>query len=237
MSAAADHYEVLGVARDATAAQIKAAYRKLSKKHHADAGGSDEVMRVINEAYEVLSDPEKRRRYDEHGDAGFDLEKEAGQALRNLFGKLVKGDFQNVELAKQMRAFVALNMDESRKAAERARAELGRLKRLERRFRRKAGAAGVDPFTAVLEAEVVSVQNDIKQLGLIRKVQDRVLEMLQDYEDIGEDAALIYSFRSSAAGAAGRSVSVSTWAMDEMDFGGRHPTTGQRENLSDILPP
>lgn len=54
-----DPYEVLGVGRDATAAEIKSAYRKLSKTNHPDAGGDPAVMRAINDAYEILSDPEE----------------------------------------------------------------------------------------------------------------------------------------------------------------------------------
>lgn len=73
-----NHYEVLGVPRDADADTIKKAYRKLAREHHPDATGGDpaaeERFKQIGEAYAVLSDPEKRRRYDLGGDpnaAGF----------------------------------------------------------------------------------------------------------------------------------------------------------------------
>jgi curved DNA-binding protein len=72
-----DYYETLGVARTATDAEIKAAFRKLARKHHPDMvaegakAGAEERFKEINEAYEVLSDPEKRKRYDTLG-AGWD---------------------------------------------------------------------------------------------------------------------------------------------------------------------
>src|ERR687891_104998 len=65
-----DYYRILGVARDADDKTIKSAYRKLARKYHPDvAKGKDagERFREVTEAYEVLSDPEKRRRYDTLG--------------------------------------------------------------------------------------------------------------------------------------------------------------------------
>jgi DnaJ-class molecular chaperone len=66
-----DYYDVLGVKREAAPDQIKQAYRKLARKHHPDVNPKDkraeEKFKEINEAYEVLSDPDKRKRYDELG--------------------------------------------------------------------------------------------------------------------------------------------------------------------------
>jgi molecular chaperone DnaJ len=66
-----DYYEVLGVAKDASADEIKKAYRKNAVKHHPDKEGGDESkFKEINEAYEVLKDQQKRQRYDQFGHAG-----------------------------------------------------------------------------------------------------------------------------------------------------------------------
>ncbi len=57
-------YEVLGVPRDATDEDIKRAYKKLAMQHHPDKGGDAEQFQKISQAYETLSDPEKRRQLD-----------------------------------------------------------------------------------------------------------------------------------------------------------------------------
>ena len=69
-----DYYEVLGVSKDADAKEIKKAYRKLAMKYHPDKNPGDkaaeEKFKEINEAYEVLSDEEKRSTYDRFGHDG-----------------------------------------------------------------------------------------------------------------------------------------------------------------------
>lgn len=66
-----DYYEVLGIGKDASADEIKKAFRKLAVKYHPDKEGGDEVkFKEANEAYEVLKDQQKRQRYDQFGHAG-----------------------------------------------------------------------------------------------------------------------------------------------------------------------
>ncbi len=66
-----DYYETLGVSKTASEDEIKSAFRKLARKHHPDVAkdkaGAEEKFTQINEAYEVLSDPEKRKKYDQLG--------------------------------------------------------------------------------------------------------------------------------------------------------------------------
>ena len=67
---AKDYYEILGVSKSASADEIKRAYRKLALKHHPDRGGDHDEFTKLNEAYQVLSDPQKRAQYDQFGSAG-----------------------------------------------------------------------------------------------------------------------------------------------------------------------
>jgi len=77
-----DYYEVLGVARNASEADIKKAYRRLAMKHHPDRNPDDKSaeakFKEANEAYEVLSDAQKRAAYDQFGHAGIDPSMAAG---------------------------------------------------------------------------------------------------------------------------------------------------------------
>lgn len=63
----ADYYEVLGVAKSATQDEIKRAFHKLAHKYHPDKGGDERKFKEINEAYQVLSDQQKRAQYDQYG--------------------------------------------------------------------------------------------------------------------------------------------------------------------------
>ncbi len=65
-----DYYEILGISKGASEQEIKKAYRKLAHEYHPDKGGGPELaekFKRINEAYQVLSDPQKRQRYDQFG--------------------------------------------------------------------------------------------------------------------------------------------------------------------------
>ena len=71
-----DYYEVLGIQKGASEEEIKKAYKKLARKYHPDMNPGDkeaeEKFKEVNEANEVLSDPEKKARYDQFGFAGVD---------------------------------------------------------------------------------------------------------------------------------------------------------------------
>lgn len=69
MATKPDYYKTLGVPKNATAQEIKKAFRKLARTNHPDAGGDEEKFKEINEAYEVLSDDKKRQLYDQYGTA------------------------------------------------------------------------------------------------------------------------------------------------------------------------
>jgi molecular chaperone DnaJ len=95
-----DYYEVLGLARSANAEEIKKAYRKLAVQHHPDKNPGDkkaeERFKELSEAYEVLSDPQKRQMYDQFGHAaaggggpgGFDFQGFGGSSINDIFGDI-----------------------------------------------------------------------------------------------------------------------------------------------------
>src|ERR1043165_5792050 len=84
-----DYYEVLGVDRSATEEDIKKAYRKLAVQYHPDKNPGDksaeDKFKVVGEAYEALSDPQKRAAYDQYGHAAFDPRLRAGNGRAGGF--------------------------------------------------------------------------------------------------------------------------------------------------------
>jgi len=90
-----DYYEVLEVSRDCSGAELKKAYRKLALKYHPDRNPDDkeaeEKFKIINEAYQVLNDDEKRSIYDRYGKAGLD-----GQGMGGGFGASSMDDIMDI---------------------------------------------------------------------------------------------------------------------------------------------
>ena len=95
-----DYYEVLGVPRTATEREIKAAFRKLARQHHPDVNPNDpeaeERFKEINEAREVLGDPEKRRRYDQLGPNWRQEEAQQPPGGADGFGRGVRVEYRSV---------------------------------------------------------------------------------------------------------------------------------------------
>jgi len=86
-----DYYQILGVSKTASAAEIKQAYRKLALKYHPDRNKDKDAVekfKQVNQAYEVLGDPKKRETYDQYGHAAFD--NSAGFAGQNPFNQTYK---------------------------------------------------------------------------------------------------------------------------------------------------
>jgi molecular chaperone DnaJ len=121
-----DYYEVLGVPRDASDEEIKKAFRKLAKLHHPDCNrepGAEEKFKEINEAYQVLSNPDKRRRYDRYGradieggfsDFGFGGLGDIFESFWNGFGTPFGGTAQRVpQKGDSLRSHLTLSFEEA----------------------------------------------------------------------------------------------------------------------------
>ena len=98
-----DYYEVLGLSKGASESEIKSAFRKMAMKYHPDRNPGDkeaeEKFKEVNEAYSILSDPEKKSKYDQFGFAGVDPNAGfggggfSGGGFEDIFGDLFGGMF------------------------------------------------------------------------------------------------------------------------------------------------
>ena len=131
-----DYYEVLGVNRDAGADEIKKAYRKLAMKHHPDRNPdnkeAEEKFKELSEAYEVLSDADKKAAYDRYGHAGVDPSmggRGGGQAgfdgfadaFSDIFGDIfggARGGRSNVYRGADLRYNLEITLEEAARGAE-----------------------------------------------------------------------------------------------------------------------
>lgn len=110
---AKDYYQILGVSNNASSEDIKKAYHQLAHKHHPDKGGDEKKFKEINEAYQTLSDKEKRSQYDRFGrvfeagagfEPGFDFGFSAGDGFESMRGRFGE-DFDFSDLFEEMFGF------------------------------------------------------------------------------------------------------------------------------------
>ena len=132
-----DYYEVLGVNRDAGADDVKKAYRKLAMKHHPDRNPdskeADGKFKELSEAYEVLSDPQKKAAYDRYGHAGVDPSMGGGgpgaqgfdgfaDAFSDIFGDIFggggRGGRSNVYRGADLRYNLEISLEEAARGSE-----------------------------------------------------------------------------------------------------------------------
>ena len=137
MAAKKDYYEVLGLNKDASAEDIKKAYRKLAMKHHPDRNPdnpkAEELFKEAKEAYEILSDDQKRAAYDQYGHAGVDPSMGAGpgtgfggagfaDAFGDIFGDIFGGgrggQRNNVYRGADLRYNMEISLEEAAKGTE-----------------------------------------------------------------------------------------------------------------------
>lgn len=183
-------YETLGVAKDATPEEIATAYRKLARKHHPDAGGDKEIFAEISQAYEVVGDPEKLARYDEHGSTDDDTNMIRQTIVDLVQSVLVNGRDNCENPIKRMCEEIDAQRSRHRNSKIDHMRKLDKVKqRLERFNKSNASSKNVEAKELIagilanaaeqLEAQIVEEQHGI-ELG------DKILAFLNDIKWDGE---------------------------------------------------
>lgn len=182
-ASAPDLYEVLGVARDATPADMKRAYRKLAAEFHPDRNpGDDEAaakMSALNQAYAVLSDPVLRANYDEFGESVNPVEKAAHEMIMDLMSSVIDSDCRDPLSA----AFENITGLQQRLSKNRiaANEDIARLTHRRKLFRRKNGPS---LFDAIFDQKIQRAQDALLSMEHQEKVTLAMQKILLDYESL-----------------------------------------------------
>jgi curved DNA-binding protein CbpA len=167
-------YELLGVAKDASVAQIRAAYRKLSKIHHPDRGGDAEKFGEIKLALDVLVDPKRRKTYDETGRTSEQKisPMKLKKFLQMLFKSVVNSENPRTGLSddpvrENIRDKIVASLERSIAQATQKqlslRNKIARADELIARFIPPEGGTG-DPVADALKAERAEVQRELHEI-------------------------------------------------------------------------
>lgn len=191
-----DHYAALGVAKDASPAEIRRAFRKAASSNHPDRGGSDEQMQAINAAKDVLTDPERRARYDAgQDDKPSQIEAEARGLIRQLFAeaisKNVVNPFRSAMGGLQAGKIDArLRIDEHRMAIRHLSKQRGRI----------VATKGHNVYNDILDSAIESANGGIKRMEQTMAIADLAISILSgEYApgDNEEEASIFATERLS----------------------------------------
>jgi DnaJ-class molecular chaperone len=198
-------YEQLGVAHDATEAEIKAAYRKQASVHHEDKGGDKATMQAINEAYAVLSDAAKRALYDEAGAMDPNSHEAKAQAhLDSVFREAIERGFDPIEHAlatvgqsPRMLKGKLVGLQADREISAR---KLGR-------YRRKDGKQ--NRIELLLKQRLAAIDLAHRQASEALQIANLCVELLGQYEELqpAKPKTLVMQFADGVAQAQGRAFS------------------------------
>ena len=186
-------YETLGLHEDADAEAIRAAYRKAAKKAHPDRkGGSTQAMTAINTAYALLSDPERRERFDRTGSADQKKtpEQQGLSVLYDIIRQLVCGNSTN--LVVEARQVLSRGIATANQAIAQHETDKAKIARKRKTLKAKKGDSVFDGLFAEL---IQSQERGIESAKTQRDSFAAALVLLEDYES-DDDAQMQTMFAS-----------------------------------------
>lgn len=183
-----DLYETLDLPKDATDAEIKAAYRAAARKHHPDRGGDAEEFKKIQRAYAVLSDERKRGQYDSTGEGGAHIPSNRDQALQNLallFSNIINKNLNTlhkVDLIETIDYYIETNRQEPRKIIKEQTSRLEKLEATEKRLKRRSKKEEVNLFERILDQEKRVCRNQIRAANDALETIDIMSDIAHEYD-------------------------------------------------------
>jgi curved DNA-binding protein CbpA len=188
-------YDILGLSKNATFEEIKSKYKSLAQQHHPDKGGDPELFKEIKNAYEVLSDPANRKKYDTtgHYESFASIRDQALEQLSRLFFNIIPNINADID------DLILIMKNESRKERENVNHNINtcngyilKLNKIINKIKKKNNQSEnlLKMFAEnQLRIHENELQNFIRQIEVINVV----IEMLEDYQ-YGDVATLIENF-------------------------------------------
>lgn len=187
-------YETLGIRPDASPADIKAAARKAQKQHHPDVGGTAEAFQKVQRAVAVLSDPDRRERYDSTGQEDLPKDPEAIErqqamdVVAQCLSRATLGDARYTNLPDAVRTLISENIASLKTQLAQAERQAGEgMAKIDAYLKRlKKTKAGDDVLRAILESQRSALPRELAQrkaqIATGLRVCSKALEMVADYE-------------------------------------------------------
>ncbi len=178
-------YEVLDVSEDATPEQIEKAYKRAASKHHPDKNIGNEVeaaelFKEAKEAYECLIDPERRKIYDETGDASLEQGNPAEDLLMHLLNEITDHMESTCEVLEKVRAVVSEMIDECTERKFQLDKRLVVLNSMAKSIRFKGKGANL--LEGVIQEKIKKTTGERAELDAATTAGRAVYDMLKDYQ-------------------------------------------------------
>ena len=199
-----DPYQELGVKRDATPEEVKRAYRKKAHKAHPDKGGTKEKFHAVQKSYEILADPDRRKRFDQTGDADaptMDPREAAMRDIAAMFLQLVNScsDVEHTNIVELVKQNIEIGVRERKGKIVQLKTGIEKRERALKRVKRKT--AGPNHFGVFLQNDIAAHHQAIAKLEGECEQASIMLEMLAEYEYTADiqraTPAMMFSFASN----------------------------------------
>lgn len=189
-------YDVLGIEHGASDEEVKKAYRKQSMKHHPDKGGKKEDFEEINKAYETLSDPRKKKFYDELGEIyeiNFDAQ------LLPFMTKVVithlinieETSFERINHLSEAKSLLRELLDKDHEELKERRRKMYRMKKIIKRTSKRS-TSNPDKLNPIFEIHLNQLKKDVAQVEIQVDFLKHVVGILNDYEFKNEEEEDIF---------------------------------------------
>lgn len=187
-------YETLGIEPGATEQEIKQAWRRAARRTHPDKNPDDPYaetrFKLVQESYEILMDPARRKRYDETGETPdkMDVDRRAAALLMKIFHDILNDALNRgsqVAIVASMRAGLDAIRNEALKDQRQGKRALKTFEKLKKRFRRKS--EGQNIFADALEHQIEKARERLKAIDVSLEEIDAAKLVLEQYEDLSDE--------------------------------------------------